>query len=166
MDMRKYAEELLLNRICHLISPSEENPEHWIMPLIEIIYDDNYPAESKGEALREVVLNENNPFCIGLFNYEAYCEKDPVEEELGLLEYMKIRELARAYVVMEKYDLAADEISQLFSVDFQEPEKYILLAENCFNCGFTEDAAEAVKAGLEIFPEYLRLKKLSGRMNS
>jgi hypothetical protein len=45
---------------------------------------------------------------------------------------------------------------------FSEPEKYLLLALNCYHSGYKEDALEAVNMGLEAFPDYERLERALG----
>jgi predicted ATPase len=83
---------------------------------------------------------------------------------MEIIFYLKTKELARFYVLTEKHEYAADVINSLFSARFTEPEKYLLLAVNCLNCGFTEDSAEAVAAGLELFPGYKRLLDLTDQI--
>jgi glycosyltransferase involved in cell wall biosynthesis len=164
-DCRKPVEEAIISSINRihleavkqLASNKENKPEHYILRLIEAVVNDGYPRDLRAKTIRETLINESNPYSLGLSYYESFCNNNPTEEDLTFLEYIKTKELARAYVLSGNYKLAVEEIIKLFNSQILEPEKFLLLGLNCFYIGLTDDAADAVAMGLEMFPGYHRL---------
>jgi len=172
MDLRNDTEKKIINYVNQLHVKALDDGRlqdsslgHWLLIFIKVFTDKGYPDDLRSLGMQEALLNEYNPYCLGLAYFEDYCKTNPSEENRDFLDYMKTRERARAYILTGKYDLAADEIALLFSTSAAEPEKYLLLAMNCLSCDFIEDAKEAVEMGLERFPNYQRLIGIKERID-
>ena len=170
VNSRKIVEEFFVKRAVELYKDEarqlllDDNcPQDCITLLLEALREEDYPVEVRAQALRNAVSDDNNPYSLGLSYYESFCNDNPSEAELGLLDYLKAREQARVFVLTDEYDRAAEEITLLFNSPLIDPEKYALLAINCIKCGLFDDAEEIVAVGLEQFPGYQRLIDLSGK---
>jgi len=140
-----------------------KNREHCVAKLIDAAVLSERSAQERAPVIVNSLFDDNNPYRVGLSYMEQFCKQYPSAVDADILMYLQSEERARAYILTGKYDLAADEIDQLFNMPFSEPEKYLLLGLNCFHCGFAEDAINAIALGLERFPTYDRLIEANAR---
>jgi len=141
------------------------NHDSFITKMIMAIVDEKDSVQNQKEIIIESLFDNNNPYRVGLRYYKTICKKIKSEDDTLFLEYFRTEDTARKYIFNGYYALASDEISRLFEFPVSVPEKYVLLAVNCFYLGFTDNALDAVNAGLELYPDYQRLIEVKNQIN-
>ena len=132
-------------------------------PMLKMLYEF---SSAKGSALKKakIILNalfdSDNPYRLGLQDYVNFCKDISKLRNSDELKYLLAERQARINLLACKYDIAAEEIEQLFEMPVSTPEKYYLLALNCHRKGLKDEAVEAINRGFEKFPDNKRLNGL------
>jgi glycosyltransferase involved in cell wall biosynthesis len=161
LDYRSYAEGKIVNTCYELIESTmhsqDEEFNHYMACFIHAVKTEDLSPEVREEMMLKALTDRDNPYALGLSYYEAYLKSNPAVWSEDVVDYFLCRERARAYVLTGRHELAADEITLLFNAPVSDPEKYLLLSMNCFNCGFSDEAVNTALLGLQSFPDYQRL---------
>ena len=170
LNNRPAIENKILNAIGMQIIDAEKTRsrrkkrEHCITRLIHTKNTSNGNSGRLGDDIISILVDASNPYRLGLTLADQFFRDNPEAGDREAMEYLIIEEKARALILTGKYHQASDELILLFKMPFDEPEKYLLLALNCYSCGYLEDAAEAVSIGLDRYPEYGRLVRIADRI--
>jgi hypothetical protein len=161
LDCRPYAEDKIVNACYEHIESAMQSQDgeffHYMARFIHAIKAEGLSPEVREDMMLKSMTDRDNPYGLGLSYYEAYLKSHPAVWSQDVVDYFLCRERARAYVLTGRHELAADEIALLFNAPVSDPEKYLLLSMNCFNCGFSDEAVNTALLGLQSFPDYQRL---------
>ncbi len=161
-ERRREVEEALLttlNRLYKSISSQDGDNEiiHWAVKLIDVITLTTKPISRRVIEFQNLLFDEHNPQRLGLTFFNELCNASIDADNSVALLYFEIEEAVRMNIAKENYLGAAEKIELLFNSQYSTPEKYLLLGQNCYFCGFKDDAIHAINLGLAKFPEYKRL---------
>jgi len=163
-DRRAETEKKILDQVKEALgTPTEKNirdgnKEHIVSSLVDALVFHEADKNTRASTIESALINETNPLRLGLTFYKIFGDKYPDSICDEMLKYFIKEDEVRIALIKVSVAEASEKLTELFELDVNSSEKYLLMALNSFNAGLVNDAKRALEIGLNSYPLNKRLE--------